>query len=475
MDAKIHTIKIGSTNYITSEELFNKAPIYIKGCRNARELIKKKNVSVDNYIFAAKNKKNDEWIITDGSSKKTDQVLLAYDWIQDNVPEINANGGNKKDEYLMLPSKLHLRDEEMFQDNEGNRIHIQVVGEREHDKCYFRVKDIMEGFDMKNLHKTIVDDRRDGYKENIHYKFFTIKKVGSASKKQIFAKELYLTYNGILRVLFASQSDKVDKFVGWATKTLFTVQMGAAEQKNKLAKSLMGVPYSEIKTTFETHTNEVSCVYLVALNSVKNLKEHMNIDQKYDDDMYVCKYGFSKDFKKRMETHKQEYKHIKSANLSLKNIALIDPKYISSAEKEIKEFTAKYSFQFEKFDELVILDKKDFVELEKYYSLLSLKYRGYSEDLNNMIIGLKLSIRDIEHNHKIELLQKDKELLQKDRELDQERAKVREKEAKVREEKLRYESLEKDVKILEMEKRLYQMQNNISPAEKTTKKSTAKK
>lgn len=577
MNAKIHAINIDDTNYVASEELFNKAPIYTKGCRNARELIKKKSIGENNYIFAAKNKKKEEWKVTDGSSKKTDQVLFVYDWIQNNIPEINEENGNKKDEYPILPKELHLRDEEKFQDNEGNRIHIQVVGEREHDKCYFRVKDVMEGFGMNNLNEILID-KRNGYNELNDYVYFKNQQIFAKSMKKSFKKDLYLTYRGFQRIIECSRktfgSDlkfvlhkwlqqfdtrllksykinvrmhiEISKIgytycitspminavkIGFWTSTLeslksryvtyfgndvdiFSVRTADAyklEQKchmhfieKKICNELFDKRYIEEYKNYLKNNQEcileedmsdnnkskieygydleyrydyenehmyddaekdgLSCVYLVALNSVKNLRENMNIDQKYGDDMFVCKYGFSKDFKKRMETHKQEYKHIKGVNLSLKNIALIDPKYISNAEKDIKEFVANYSFQFEKFDELVILDKKDFVELEKYYSLLSLKYRGYNEDLNNMITGLRLSIRDIEHNHKMDLLQKDKELLQKERELDLEKAKVRE-------EKLKYESLEKDVKILEMEKRLYQMQYNNVPAEKVIKKS----
>ncbi len=57
-------------------------------------------------------------------------------------------------------------------DNDGNIIEIQVVGERDVNKCFFKVKDIMNGFGLNNLHKTIIDKRKDGYIENTHYKYF---------------------------------------------------------------------------------------------------------------------------------------------------------------------------------------------------------------------------------------------------------------------------------------------------------------
>lgn len=390
-------------------------------------------------------------------------MLVAGSLSIKNIPELSQKEDKQLDNYEMAPDKIILTKEEMFTDNNGNVLDIDVRGKREFDKCYFRVKDVMEGFEMNKLNRVLADDR-NSYKENIDYKYFYCKNVLKTQK--INKKELYLTYTGLLRVLFVSRSGRADKFVKWAAETLFTAQMGTIEQKTKLAKSLVGISYSDAKTVFDTHTNDLSCVYLVVLNSVKNLRDSMNIDPKHSDDKYVCKYGFSKDFKKRMETHKQEYKHIKNVNLSLKNISLIDPKYISNAEKDIKEIVPKYSFQFEKFDELIILDKKDFSELEKYYNILSHKYKGYNENLNTMITELKLSIRDTEHKIEIERNKHVIEIIQKDRELDQEKANVRE-------EKLKYESLMKDVKILEMEKQLLLAQHNF--VQDVPKKVTQKK
>ena len=61
------------------------------------------------------------------------------------------------------------------------------------------------------------------------------------SKKVIVNKELFLTYEGMLRVLFVSKNGKTRRFIKWATETLFTVQMGTIEQKNKIISSIKGV------------------------------------------------------------------------------------------------------------------------------------------------------------------------------------------------------------------------------------------
>jgi hypothetical protein len=59
----------------------------------------------------------------------------------------------------------------------------------------------------------------------------------------IVKKELYLTYYGVLRVLFASNSNKTNTFIKWATTTLFTVLLGTDTDKNKLISHIKGISY----------------------------------------------------------------------------------------------------------------------------------------------------------------------------------------------------------------------------------------
>ena len=88
------------------------------------------------------------------------------------------------------------------------------------------------GFEINNLNETLIDTR-NSYKINIDYKFFFINKSVPNRIIQV-KKELYLTYRGLLRVLFVSRSGKVDYFIKWATEKLFTIQMGTKINKEKL-------------------------------------------------------------------------------------------------------------------------------------------------------------------------------------------------------------------------------------------------
>ena len=51
----------------------------------------------------------------------------------------------------MTPDIIELKKKEKFRNVNGNMIEITVRGEREFDKCYFLVKDIMEGFGLKSI------------------------------------------------------------------------------------------------------------------------------------------------------------------------------------------------------------------------------------------------------------------------------------------------------------------------------------
>jgi len=67
----IQILNINNIGYCLSDSLFDKALLYTKGSRNARELIKKKDISEDNYIFARDN--GEEWEETDDSNKCVDR------------------------------------------------------------------------------------------------------------------------------------------------------------------------------------------------------------------------------------------------------------------------------------------------------------------------------------------------------------------------------------------------------------------
>jgi len=187
------TYKINKKNYYLTSDLMMEYRKEFRGCKNGREYIIKKKVPKTEYVFAREY--DGEYIETDGKSRKYDKIMIRKRWIDERC------GEKEKEEKLEeAPDTIELEENEKFVDNEGNIIEIEVRGEREYDKCYFKVKDIMDGFGIKRLNEYIVDKRREGYVVNEHYKFFYfyIKKTVIKKKARLC---LYLTYAGFMRML----------------------------------------------------------------------------------------------------------------------------------------------------------------------------------------------------------------------------------------------------------------------------------
>ena len=404
--------------YIIGDYVIKNAPIYCKGSRSARDLIKNKEIQNNNYLFA--RNKDDKWTITDGKSAKVDKVFFNESFIK-SIPELNKNQDKIVNDKGVekAPNIIHLKDEDKFKDNDDNIIEIETRGEREHDKIYFKVKDVMEGFDMPSLSRNIID-KETNYQINKDYKYFlnndhnlenkTSKKI---KVEQSIKKELFLTYEGILRVLFVSRNNKTSHFISWATKTLFTIQLGTTKQKEELVGNILGVSAKVIKEVFNTGVNTLPCIYLFTLNTVKNLRQDMNIDNKYTDDSIVCKYGFTKDLTRRTTEHIETYKKINNVELKLKYYSYIDPQYISKGESDIRLFmnALNINFNYDNMEEIVIIPKELFHLVQKQYEMIGHNYMGHISELVTKIKDLENKYEKLEINHMLEMQKREHDII----------------------------------------------------------------
>jgi len=263
------------------------------GVRSTRSLVKNKKIPESDFVYA--RLKSGEWIINkeEKKSAKYDKIFIKKSVIT-KIPEIQ----NSKDEIIKdykgiekAPEIIELEDSQKFKDENNKSIEIETRGERNYNKVYFKVKDVSVGFCLENLQNILIKTNTN-YKEEVDYKFFNCKKKNNLLKKTSklekdkIKKELFLTYNGLLRVLFLTKNNKTEKFTKWATETLFTIQMGTENQKEKLASSLIGVNPKTIKDVFKTNTSKTPCVYLYLVGNANKL-----LDNKYGDDELLCKYG----------------------------------------------------------------------------------------------------------------------------------------------------------------------------------------
>ena len=195
----MNTLIINKQEYISSVELFEKAPVYCKVSRTGRDLIKKKKIT--DFIFAKLVDK--KWILSDGKSNKFDKVFFKKKFV-DTIPEVSQDKIIVDDNNVQLaPDIIHLEDNEKFKDENNNILDIETRGSRQVDGVYFKLKDIMIGFKSDYLDKSI-HDKKSYFKENEHYKYFNCKKITKNGNK--IKKELYLTYKGFQRVIFVSRN-----------------------------------------------------------------------------------------------------------------------------------------------------------------------------------------------------------------------------------------------------------------------------
>lgn len=192
-------IKLNNNEYVQADYILSKALVYSKGIRTGKELIKKHNIDNTNYIFGRKNKDN-IWIQTEGKSLKFDKVLFLLNFVN-TINEI------KEEDVSIAPPIIKLKDEEKFYDDDGNFINIEVRGVKEVDKIYFKVKDVAKGFNIKNLNKSIIMENTN-YKLDIDYIYFNCK-IFNKNKKEKIKKTLFLTYIGLLKVLFTCRNPKI--------------------------------------------------------------------------------------------------------------------------------------------------------------------------------------------------------------------------------------------------------------------------
>jgi len=445
-------ITINNINYILGDYILANAPIYSHSCRSSRDIIRNKKIESSQFIYARKI--NEIWVLTEGKSAKFDKVLIKEEFIK-TIPELN-NHNESIDEVIedtngieKAPNIIHLNDDEKFKDCEGNILEIETRGEREYNKIYFKVKDVSKYFIMEHLQNDIIKNHTN-YKNNIDYKYYICKKkdtILNKTSKTTIKKELFLTYEGMLRVLFVSRSGKTTHFIKWATEKLFTIQMGTLEQKNKLVSQIKGVSYETIQELFSINARTLPCVYLTAFNTVKELRTIMNIDNKFHDDSIVYKFGLTKSFESRKNGHKSEYKKLENIiDMKLVYFTYIDPLYISQAELEIKNLLNDYKLypEWDNHEELIIIPNNLLKIIKTIYENIGMKYSGHTQEFNRKIEDLNKTI--LEYDHKINILLKDldneKIINNKDKELF---------EAKLNNKDFEIENLKKELRIKELE------------------------
>ena len=240
---KSNIVIIDNVEYYLAEDVRKQQPEIFSGCaQNIRKILQKKNIHDDQYCFVKLINDHYTKSIKEYSKAK---LALSKQWVENNVPNMSTQIMTLPD---IAPDILNLADHEKFKNEDDTVLDIIIRGEREYDKCYFRVIDIEKAFNIEYSITTAILDKKSAYKTGIHYVYFTNKKSGNSEKnisRENVKRELYLSYTGMLRLLFASHSKNAEHFTKWAAETLFTVHLGTQEQKIKLVKNIVFTQIAE--------------------------------------------------------------------------------------------------------------------------------------------------------------------------------------------------------------------------------------
>ena len=313
--------------------------------------------------------------------------------------EYEEENGEKQD-VENAPPILYLDDAEKFHDSDGNVIEIETRGERHEDKIYFNAKDVSIGFGMLRLNDTLMNKER-GYTRNIDFKTMFIRSKHINDVSWSIKNCLFLTYQGMLRVLLASRNKNTTIFIKWATNKLFTIQMGTRDQKVKLGAEVLNTSPRTLKAIFDKHAATFPSIYLMSLGKVRELRETFGIPANKPDESTVYKFGFTEDLSRRVIELETEYSKLPGVAMTIGTFHIIDTKYTSEAENEVREMCAAFEVRVKKttqgFNELIILDDKQFANMKKMYRRIGDDFAGATLGLQKQIAELKDRIKDYEN------------------------------------------------------------------------------
>lgn len=250
----MNIIAIGNKKYHDSNDVKIACPQMFEKCKNTRQLADMKKISECDYCYA--RIKDGKWIISCKSYPKA-KLLLTQKYVTEAIKhlddqKINAEPNpikkikinaktkiytdidteantdtetntdtesytithTKTNTYKELPPLLELEDDEKFKNDKNETVEIEVRGERDIEKCYFKVSDVSKAFDIPKLDSTIINNPSEYYKDS-DYVFFTHVESGM--------KILFLTYGGLLRTLYATCDKHTNSFIKWSTLVLFAV------------------------------------------------------------------------------------------------------------------------------------------------------------------------------------------------------------------------------------------------------------
>jgi prophage antirepressor-like protein len=369
--------------------------VYSKSYKSAEVFVETEYANENILNKVAFQKKNEAIV----ANKKKEQV-------EHMTKERKDRKNYDESEITEAPPLLFLDDHEMFQDENGEPMDIEIRGEKTDEGVCFKALDTGKCFDINDINHTIINPKSD-YVYGKHYKIFKVTTYSRNSQGdddvQNEKKVLYLTYNGVLKILFCSRGNKAERFNKWATKILFTMQMGGQGDKDALAAEALNVDKSTITQIFRKSARAIPCVYLFEVGSVGNMRQHFNLNEYKNDEDKVYKYGMSSDMARRSNEHLKTYGKLKDNSFGLNVFSYIDVLFTSNAETKLKHSFENMRIRLDdpKHNELVVVKKEQLPFIKELFTTLHICYAGNNTDLirqmQEMQLNHQMEIKEYKH------------------------------------------------------------------------------
>lgn len=398
--------------YKNAEIIFNKHNNLFLGCKRVREIINVLKVPEDKYIYAYE--KNKEMIISTPKYCKA-KLFIDNEWFNNYIDTIEPVIDIRPDEII-------LKDHECLESPEGKKYNIRVYGERDITKCFLSVKDIEKELGYEDLQKYIIREW-SSYNINEDYKYFSVQKLNTIEKKdtKIFTvqkvyetaffgqqKKMYLTYNGFIKMLYITKNKQAQGLRNWITKIIYTIHMGTQKERIKCVDKVLGCDNTLAKDLLKISLNSITCVYFIILGYRKNIMPN-DYDEDNEDEL-ICKFGFTKDLKRRFREHENKFNERFNTKINLKYYSNINETFLSEAERQLHDFFDEYKYTIYKDKELISFPAEDIKDVKKLYKEIGKLCIGNVIRLENVIKDKERDIENVIKDKEYEIKVKEYEI-----------------------------------------------------------------
>ncbi len=125
-----------------------------------------------------------------------------------------------------------------------------------------------------------------------------------------------------------------------------------------------------INYSISKNFKDISCIYLICIGFINEIKTNYNLTNNYPSNYIVCKYGLTKNLHRRLNEHNRDYGKKNNTTLYLNYYKEISKEKLYLAENILKETFIRLEYQFNDFvgkNELILIPVDELDSLKYEY------------------------------------------------------------------------------------------------------------